>query len=390
MAAMNAYQWNMPTRVVFGAGALARLAEYCAPFGTRPFIVTGRHSARAGGLVDRLLDAYPHAVVFDGVDENPGTRVCGEAAALCRAGECGFVIGLGGGSAMDAAKVIAVLAVNDQPCASLFGNDQYKLPPLPIVAVPTTAGTGSEVTPYSVLVDEAANAKRTVRGAALFPVLALLDPELTVSMPRGVTIATGLDALSQAMEGVVSRQSCEMGDPFALETVRLVRRWLPAAADHPGDIAARGALLHAAMLSGMIIAQTGTTVVHGMGYYFTLRHGIAHGLANGLLLAPVFAFNAGQVPEKVAALCDALGCPADPADPDAVARAVGEGIHGLFRDLGVSPAARDHGVPDGAVEAYASDIAGDPYRFRNQPGTLDEAVFLKLFRASHEGAAFRM
>ena len=387
---MKNYLWNMPTRVVFGPGVFARLAEYCAPFGTRPFVVTGRRSARAGGLLARILEACPRAVVFEGVDENPGTRVCGDAAARCRDGACDFVIGLGGGSAMDAAKVIAVLAVNDQPCATLFGNDQYRLPPLPIVAIPTTAGTGSEVTPYSVLVDEESGAKRTVRGATLFPNVALLDPELSVSMPRSVTIATGLDALSQAMEGMVSRQSCPVGDPLALETVRLVRRWLPVAADQPGDLEARGAMLHAAMLSGMIIAQTGTTVVHGMGYYYTLRHGIAHGLANGLLLAPVFAFNARQLPDKVASICDALGCPADPADPDAVARAVAGGIHGLFRDLGLSPAARDHGVPDGALDAYAADIAGDPYRFRNQPGTLDETVFLKLFRASHDGATFNI
>lgn len=382
---MNTYHWNMPTRVVFGAGVFARLVQYCPPDRIRPFVVTGRHSARAGGLIDRLLEAFPEAVVCDGVDENPGTSVCETAAARCRGAGCDFVIGLGGGSAMDAAKIIAVLAVNDQSCASLFGNDQYTHAPLPIIAIPTTAGTGSEVTPYSVLIDESAHAKKTVRGAGLFPTAALLDPELSVSMPRSVTIATGLDALSQAMEGMVSRQSCPLGDPLALETVRLVRRWLPVAADHPDNLEARGAMLHAAMLSGMVIAQTGTTVVHGMGYYYTLRHGIAHGLANGLLLAPVFAFNARQMPEQVARTCGALGCPVDPDDADAVARAVAGGIHGLFRDVGISPAARDHGVPEGVVDAYAADIAQDPYRFRNQPGTLDAAVFQNLFRASHEG-----
>jgi len=384
---MKTYQWSMPTRVVFGTGAFGQLAQHSPPGRTRPFVVTGRSSARAGGLIERILGDFPEAVLFEGVDENPGTSVCDTAALRCREAGCDWVIGLGGGSAMDAAKVIAVLAVNDQPCASLFGNSQYARPPLPIIAIPTTAGTGSEVTPYSVLVDEASNAKKTVRGAGLFPAVALLDPELSVSMPRSVTVATGLDALSQAMEGLVSRQSCTLGDPLALETVRLVRRWLPVASDHPEDPDARGALLHAAMLSGMVIAQTGTTVVHGMGYYYTLRHGMAHGLANGLLLAPVFAFNAHQMPEQVARICEALGCPADPGDPNAVAKAVAEGIHGLFRNLGVSPAARDHGVPDGVVDEYAADIANDPYRFRNQPGALDVAMFQRLFRASHAGQA---
>ena len=385
MTAMNNYLWNMPTRVVFGAGVFARLADCCHAFGARPFVVTGRRSARAGGLMDRVLGAFPEAVFFDAVDENPGTRVCEEAAGLCRRGKCGFVIGLGGGSAMDAAKVIAVLATNDQSCASLFGNDQYQTAPLPIVAVPTTAGTGSEVTPYSVLVDESAHAKRTVRGASLFPAVALLDPELTVSMPRSVTIATGLDALSQAMEGMVSRQSCAMADPLALEAVRLVGRWLPVAANTPENLEARGALLHAAMLSGMVIAQTGTTVVHGMGYYYTLRRSIAHGLANGLLLAPVFAFNARHLPGQVERICAALGHPADPAEPAALGRTVAGAVHDLFRRLEMSSAAGSYGVTEEDADAYAADIAGDPYRFRNQPGTLDEAVFRALFRASQSG-----
>jgi len=335
--------------------------------------------------VERVRGIFPDAVFFDAVDENPGTRVCEVAAARCRAGKCDFVLGLGGGSAMDAAKVIAVLATNDQPCASLFGNDQYHAAPLPIVAVPTTAGTGSEVTPYSVLVDEAARAKRTVRGTALFPAVALLDPELTVSMPRAVTIATGLDALSQAMEGMVSRQSCPMADPLALEAVRLAARWLPVAANTPENLEARGAMLHAAMLSGMVIAQTGTTVVHGMGYYYTLRRDIAHGLANGLLLAPVFAFNARQLPGQVGRICAALGHPADTTDPAELGRIVAGAVHELFARLDMSPAAGAYGVTEADADAYAADIAGDPYRFRNQPGTLDAAVFRALFRASQTG-----
>ncbi len=386
MTPMDTYTFHMPTRILSGAGAVSRLAAECASLGRRPLIVTGRNSARACGLLDRVLAQFPEAAVFTEVEENPGTAVCDRGGLLCREKKCDFVIALGGGSPMDAAKVIAVLATNDTKAAELFGADKYAATPLPIVAVPTTAGTGSEVTPYSVLTDESQGMKRTVKGASLFPALAVLDPETQVSMPRSVTIATGLDALSQVMEGLVSRNATPPGDVLALDACRLVRRWLPVAVREPGSLEAREAMLRVAMYSGVIIAQSGTTMVHGMGYYYTLRHGLAHGLANGLLLAPMFAFNAREVPGKVAALAAALGCPVESDDPDEVAEAVAGGVHALFGGLGVSPAARDHGVPESVLDGYADEVAGDPYRFRNQPGVITPELVRRLYHASWEGA----
>jgi alcohol dehydrogenase class IV len=212
----------------------------------------------------------------------------------------------------------------------------------------------------------------------------VLDPELTLSMPRDVTIATGLDALSQAMEGFVSNKATEVGDLLALEACRIIRSYLPIAANDPQNLEARGQMLYAANLSGTIIAQSGTTLVHGMGYYYTLHHDVAHGLANALLLSPVFEWNARHLPQKVAALAGALGviCPAEP-----VSAAVGirEALVGFLETLGVSPAARDAGVSSAALADHATDIAGDPYRFKNQVGSLDPSHIEQLFRASWAG-----
>ncbi len=381
MTDMNAYTWHMPTEMVFGEGSFDSLGDHARRLGSRFFLVTGKHSARATGLLDRAVAQLPGCIVFDAVDENPGNEVCEAGARACVAAGCDGIVALGGGSPMDAAKAIAVLATNGGRCTDYFGRDQYTKAPLPIIAVPTTAGTGSEVTPYAVLVDAATRMKTTIAGAELFPKVALLDPAVTATMPRHVTIATGLDALSQGMEGYLSNKATPVSDVLALEATALVTQWLPIAADAPENLEARSAMLHASALAGMAIAQTGTTLVHGMGYYLTVEHGVAHGLANALLLAPVFRYNAHHAPERVAALATCLG------DADAVhlATAVTRGIHALLDRLGVSPAAREHGVPDTRLGEFAAHIGADPYRLKNQIGAPDTEEIQRFYEEAWAG-----
>lgn len=378
------YRYLMPTDVHFGLGAFDRLGKLCAGFGERPLLITGRKSARRTGLLDRASALLPRAVIFDDIEENPSTDTCDRAAARCREEGCDVVVAIGGGSPMDAAKAVAGLALHPFPCAEAFTDDPFPRGMLPIVAVPTTAGTGSEVTPYSVLVDTARRRKATIKGPGLFPKIALLDPELTRSMPRDVTVATGLDVLSQAMEGMVSRKSTAVGDILALETCRLVAQWLPRAARDGDDLEARAAMLHAAMLSGCVIAQSGTTLVHGMGYYYTLECGIPHGLANGLFLIPVFRYNAGFEPARVAALAAALGVPAA-TESRAARDAVTIALERLFAACGVSPAARHAGVDPDQVRRFARDCAAEPHRFRNQVGEPGEDDVLRFYLESYSG-----
>ena len=379
---MQSYRYLMPTEVVFETGGLDRLGALCAGLGKRPLIVTGRHAARATGLLDRVLKQFPDAAVYDAVEENPTTLNCDAGGEYCRDAGCDFVIALGGGSAMDAAKAIAALAPRPVTCTELLDAPSLPEGVLPIVAIPTTAGTGSEVTPYAVLVDPDRHAKRTLRGHALFPRFALLDPSITVSLPRDITAATGFDALSQGMEGFLSLRATPFGDILALETCRLVKRCLSQALDRPGNLDARAAMLQAAMLSGCVIAQSGTTLVHGMGYYLTLHCGLAHGLANALLLGPVFVWNAHIAPEKVAALAGALGFPG-PARPEAAAANISRALYSLFETAGISPAAREHGVPESRLGPWAEDIITDKPRFKNQIGALNTEDVYGLFHAAY-------
>jgi alcohol dehydrogenase class IV len=381
---MLPFRYLMPTEIVFGLGCLKELGDRCSPLGKRPLVVTGRRSARESGTLARVLDQLPGAVLLDGIDENPDDKACNKAASLCRKEGCDLVLGLGGGSAIDVAKAAALLAANEGLCVDYYGSARYEHAPLPIVAIPTTAGAGSELTPYSVIVDSAKMRKSTIGGKELFPRLALLDPELTFTLPRSVTASTGLDALSQAMEGMVSRKATPISDTLALDVCRLVKQWLPCAVADGADVEARSHMMYAAALSGCVIAQTGTTLVHGMGYYYTLECGVAHGLANALLLPPLFQFNAFHQPDKVAAIASALGHPCD-ADPRSVSASIGTALHELLGEVQVSPAAKDAGVQEDRLGDFAREVSSDPYRFRNQVGEVDQERVLSFYRQSWRG-----
>ncbi len=401
------FHYHVPTRIEFGPGTLQQAGTLIAEYGQHPFIVTGRNSSKQNGSLDSLLKQCPDAVVFDETDENPTDTLCEKAAEMCIANHCDVVIGLGGGSPIDTAKAVAVLAVNGGVCSDYYGTDRFTTPPLPIIAIPTTAGAGSEVTPYSVIVDITENTKRTIGGQGLFPKTAILDPELTVTLPQSVTLHTGLDALSQGMEGLVSKKATPMSDVLAIEVCRLVYEWLPIALDQPDNIEARSQMLYAAMLSGCVVAQTGTTLVHGMGYLYTVECGIAHGLANALLLTPLFRENAKHCPQQVAAIVQALTNPIATGSPEDlscgevstselfpprggikggvssdIAKNVQTALHNFLAQLNVSPAAREHGLHESQIPAMAAKTHGDPSRFKNQYGAFSLEDVENLYRDS--------
>lgn len=380
---MKPFSFHLPVEVIFGSGCLDKLSRF-RDLGQRAALICGHHSAKANGALDAVLAHYPEALVLDGVPENPETRDCEALATRCREAGVDWIIGLGGGSALDAAKAVALLVANGGDCGPYFDVSQVRQAALPMLAIPTTAGTGSEVTPYAVLVDSFTRQKKTLKHPSLYPRAALLDPLLTVELPLTITVATALDALSQAMEGMVSKNATPLADSLALEACRRIRGALPRVFAVPGDEDARGVLLYAAMLSGLVIAQTGTTLVHGMGYYYTLDYGIAHGAANALLLPPVFQWNARHLPATVAALAGALGHPGPPKSESA-ARAIVAALYEFYAEVGFSAAAKDHGVPPEAAARCAASIIREPHRFKNQMGSFSESDVRGLYEAAWEG-----
>jgi len=309
---MKNFEFYLPTRINFGPGVVEKVGEEAKLLGKRAFVVTGRKSARKMGFLEKVGKSLKKQEIapisFEKVEPNPSIQTAQEGANLAKKERCDLIIGLGGGSPMDTAKVISLLLTNPSPLSKYFGKDKVKFPTLPLIEIPTTAGTGSEVTPYAVITDiEDSHQKKIIADSHLFPNKALVDPELTLSLPFSITSDTGIDVLSHAVESYTSNRSYPLSEMIALRSVKLLGKYLPYVIDNPKDIESRSKVLYASMLAGIAIAQTGTTLVHAMGYRLTSDLNLAHGRANGLLLPWVWELDLPGNFEKFANLTKSLG-----------------------------------------------------------------------------------
>ncbi len=282
---MQSFAYYMPTRVISGRNCVPEHGDQLKALGTHALIVTGKSSALNGAL-DDMLSALErngqNVTVFDRITPNPTVASVREGIALLKSAGADFVVAIGGGSPMDAAKAIATLAVQERTDEEIFAGG-YAAEALPMAHVPTTAGTGSEVTPYAILTNDAKETKTSITSPAMFPRLAFLDGKYMEHLPVRSTVNTALDAFSHAVEGMLSRNATPLSDALAKESLRILYPLLQKTAG-PLTLDERDTLLYASMLAGMTIAQSGTTAVHGMGYALTYFYGIDHGRANGLLL----------------------------------------------------------------------------------------------------------
>lgn len=267
--------------------------------GKKAFVVCGQGgSARRNGALNDVQQVLSAAhidwAVYDEVQSNPEVQAMREAAFHAQKERADFVIGIGGGSPLDAAKAIAVLACNSLSDEDLF-NNRFKSA-LPLAAVPTTAGTGSEVTQYSILTYPAINSKKSIASTLLFPQVALLDPAYTRSLPQDVTIDTAVDAFSHVFEAYLTVRHSPMSDVLAREAMFLLGGLLRELGGEQGvpDDAVRYQLLYTSMLAGAVISQTGTSIPHALGYSFTYFKGTPHGRANGYILPALAWFLDGK------------------------------------------------------------------------------------------------
>ena len=299
----------MPVRVVEGEGCVVQNAALLAPLGKRALIVTGKSSAKNGALSDvtAALEANGQKYsVFDCVLPNPTVGCVRAGAGAAKETGADFVVAIGGGSPMDAAKAIALLAKQDLADEDLFSG-KYSADVLPMAHVPTTAGTGSEVTQYSILTDDSAESKTSIATPYIFPRVAFLDGRYMLSLGHVTTVNTAIDALSHAIEGMLSVKAGALTDLLAKQSIRTICSLAPKIQRGALGLAERQALLHASMLAGMVIANTGTTAVHALGYSLTYYHEIDHGRANGLLLGALLAFCEKEMPETVKEILAAGG-----------------------------------------------------------------------------------
>lgn len=284
-------------KIVSGRGSLAEIGKLAGTMGKRALVVTSRGgSLRRAGVIDRvegyLAEAGLVCGLFEGVEPEPGLPTVEEGLRLCLEGRYDVVVAIGGGSAIDVGKAVAGLAGTGIDLREAFLRGKaVDGRSLPCIAVPTTSGTGAEVTFNSVLTDRDTDSKLSIRGQALLPAIALLDPELTTSMPPSLTAHTGMDALTQALESYVSRGASPITDALALDAARLVGANLERAYHDGLDIEAREAVAYGSLMAGMALANARLGAVHGMAHSIGSRCRMAHGLVCAVLLPYVLRFN---------------------------------------------------------------------------------------------------
>lgn len=306
---MNKFKFQSGTKVFLGSDCLFDNKNEILKLGKKAFIVTGKTSGhRSGALSDivKILDeAGIKYEIFDKIENNPSLQNVKDGGTACRMSGADFIIGIGGGSPLDAAKAIAILAVNDIEPIKLLKNEFTKKP-LPIAAIPTTAGTGSEVTAASILTIPEYETKMSFVHEDVFPKVAFLDAKYTESMTRDVAVNTAIDAMSHAIEGYLNKTASPMSDIFALESLKIFSTCMENLCEGKFDKDTREKLLYASMLAGITIAQTGTTIAHGMGYSLTYFKDIPHGKANGLLLTEYLKYNYEAAQDRVDSVLKAL------------------------------------------------------------------------------------
>jgi alcohol dehydrogenase class IV len=299
-----------PVRVLTDTDCIKNHASELAPFGFKALIVTGRYSAKANGALDDVVLALKENgqeySVFDKVMANPNLACVYEGAEIAWKEQVNFLIAIGGGSAIDAAKAISLLCGQELKEEQLF-TGPYGREVLPLVCVPTTAGTGSEVTQYSILTDDKHETKRNIATPLIFPALALLDAKYLVGLPSKTSVYTAIDALSHSIEGMLSVRADYLSDILALEGIRLIASCLTSLGEGTLNEEERERLLFASTLGGIVISSTGTTAVHALGYSLTYYHHIDHGKANGLLLVAFLRFVAKEREDLVEKILQAVG-----------------------------------------------------------------------------------
>ena len=347
-------------RVHFGPRALEQVGREACRLGRTALVVTGRGSSSHNGSLDRtcalLAGAGVAAVPFPRVESDPSLDTVEAGAALAREKNCDVLVALGGGSAMDAAKGISCLLANPGPIENLEGITGLEQGP-PLIAIPTTAGTGSEVTRVAVLTDTARKYKLLLVGETLMPAAAILDPELTVSMPPRVTAATGMDALTHAVEAYVSKLANPFSDTLALAAIQSIGANLAMAVTAPDNLEARAAMLYAQMQAGQAFSNASVGLVHAMSRPMGARYGVPHGAANAMLLAHVTAYNRPACPQRMARIAVALGRRIDGMDLETASRQAAEALAQLASELPLPRSLEDAGVPTHDLEDMAREAA---------------------------------
>jgi alcohol dehydrogenase class IV len=356
---MAVHLLRFPVQIVFGEGSLEEIRSFIRSFGKHALVVTGDGPTASMPVVDTLRGILTREGIsvslFSEVKSDPDVETVERGVTKAREEGCDFVIGFGGGSPMDAAKVIAARLNNEGDIASWEGVGRVPGRAKPLVCIPTTSGTGSEVTWVAVISGGKRGQKMSIVSQYLYPVLAIVDPCLTYTMPPELTAATGMDALTHAVESHVSRRAWEPTRAFSLKAAGLASAYLERACQDGSDTEARHCMSLASLLAGMAFTASGLGLAHALSHALGARFGIPHGVANAVLLPHVMRFNLPAAPEAYRELAAAMGMEISGLSSLRAAEKAVEAVEGLLAALPLPRNLGDLGVPASSVESLAAE-----------------------------------
>lgn len=384
---MTPFVFNTAASIQFGAGALDQLGDMArARMGSRVMVISDPGLVDLG-MVDRAVEILERAaldvVVFADVQADPPEHVIHAAVEMATDAQVQGIIGLGGGSSLDVAKLVAVLALGQEDLAGMYGVGNTKGPRLPLILVPTTSGTGSEVTMVSI-VTTGASEKMGVVSPVILPDVALLDPELTYGLPPHITAATGIDAMVHAIEAYasVSPNNNPVSRNLACEALRLMGGALERAVHDGNDTDARADMLLGSMLAGQAFANSPVAAVHALAYPIGGHFKVPHGLSNALVLPHVLRFNAVTAPKPYAEIAPYVFPEMAGMGTQEAAAAFAEEMQALSVRCGLQQGLREVGIGRDDLPMMARDAMNQTRLLVNNPREVDEAAALGIYEAA--------
>lgn len=365
----------IPNHTVVGTNVLGEAAPLLKKMGNKAFIVTGRHVAVSDMMkqLTALLDENGlGCVIFDGITGEPTDTMIENGVEMLKSSGCDFIIGIGGGSPLDSAKAIAAMAVNEGSIADYNGKE-ITGEILPLAAIPTTAGTGSEATKFTVITDSEKGIKMLLKGDVLVPKLAIVDSSFTVGAPKSVTSATGLDALTHAVEAYTSRKAFSMTDTLAVSAVKRIMKYLPIAYREPDNSLAREQMSIAALEAGICINNSSVTIVHGMSRPIGALFHVPHGMSNAMLLKECLSFAVSGAYEKFANLGRETGVASDSDSDETAAEKFIDSLQSIC-DVCEIPTLEQYGIDRDEYYSKISKMATDAVASGSPANTVKEVT----------------
>ena len=360
-----AYRMILNETSYFGAGSRKVIAEEVAKRGYKKALIVTDKDLIKFGVADQVIavlkDANIPYEIFDEVKPNPTVKNVKAGIAAFQAAGADFMIAIGGGSSMDTSKAIGIIINNPEfsDVVSLEGVANTKKKSVPVIALPTTAGTAAEVTFNYVITDEENVKKMVCVDPNDIPTLAIIDPELMLSMPRGLTASTGMDALTHAIEGLITLGAWEMSDMFETKAIEMIAKWLPKAVENPSDIEARDGMATAQYIAGMAFSNVGLGLVHGMAHPLGAYYDIPHGVANALLLPFVMEYNKEAAKAKYRTIAEAMGVDTSSMSDDEAADAAVKAVKDLAIRVRIPQHLSEIGVPESGLPTLAQAAFND-------------------------------